>query len=546
MFGTLKPFREHLGAQAQQEQRRFYCGLCKTLGDEFGQWSRGFLSNDAVFMGILVDAFQVQTAPHDQCRCPLMPVQHRITAAPNSVPMRYAAAIQLLLGDQWLADRAMDGDRIPRAARAVIARPAAHAREILAQLHVSLDALEGFEQNQATCEVLGQTTPEQAAAPTANALGLIFETLSQLPGTCDTAKQPNAQQKLRTLGESLGRVIYVTDALEDLVKDYHCNDFNPCLTRETNTSTSPQQSETFAISPARVEEACTQLETDLVQLQLTFAALPWQRHRELLFNIVCSQLPRQAHAAIEHARAQATEANRRRLESLRNRSRLHKFAAAAMALLSTVWVVLIQTSIAWADRGKSKDKSEGKGKSKDKNTDGGGEKEGEVQTKDSRESGVHEAAHGEPGDKSSNIHESSHDDVDLTTLPTPDDIGESAAGSDKGLDFCFSECGTKLCKEGCAEMRQEANCPKFCDCCDCSDPNCCKNCMDGCVDGSCDCCGDICKDAGCCKTGSGNCCDGCCNGGSGDCCGQCCNNVSMGAGVCATDDNQCSSALDVL
>ena len=107
MFGTLKPRRCSLDEASQREHARFYCGLCKTLGSEFGQTLRVTLSNDAVFMALLADALLYKGAPQASYRCPMVPVSHRPAVAHDSPAMRYAGAVQILLGDQWLADRAM-------------------------------------------------------------------------------------------------------------------------------------------------------------------------------------------------------------------------------------------------------------------------------------------------------------------------------------------------------------------------------------------------------------------------------------------------------
>ena len=106
MFGTLKPHACRLGCDRAHEYQQFYCGLCKSLGDHFGTLTRALLNYDAVFLALVADGLVETAAATDRCRCPLLPVTFRPTVSPDSPAMRYAAAMQMLLSDQWLADRA--------------------------------------------------------------------------------------------------------------------------------------------------------------------------------------------------------------------------------------------------------------------------------------------------------------------------------------------------------------------------------------------------------------------------------------------------------
>ena len=122
MFGTLKPQACGNRLPVVQEYRQFYCGTCKSLGSQFGLPYRALLSHDAVFLGLLVDGLQDEAAAADRCVCPMVPVTTRATVSPDSVAMRYAAAMQMLLADQWLADRAIDGRALARVARPITTR----------------------------------------------------------------------------------------------------------------------------------------------------------------------------------------------------------------------------------------------------------------------------------------------------------------------------------------------------------------------------------------------------------------------------------------
>lgn len=187
MFGTLRLHTCQLGCGRRHDYASFYCGLCKSLGDHFGTLSRALLNYDAVFLALVADGLMEEPAAPDRCRCPMLPITFRPTVRPDSPAMRYAAAMQMLLADQWLADRSEDGGRAAAAARPLLSGKVDAARAILAELGVSLDDLTGFEREQARCEVPGVTGPRDAAAPTASALARVFERMAELPsrpGSC--------------------------------------------------------------------------------------------------------------------------------------------------------------------------------------------------------------------------------------------------------------------------------------------------------------------------------------------------------------------------
>ena len=264
-----------------------YCGLCKTLGSEFGQAWRVTLSYDAVFMAILADAVQDTGAVPASYRCPLVPVHHRPAVAHDSPAMRYAAAVQVLLGDQWLADRGADGRRLARLTRPLLRAPVARARSLLRDFGVDVGALEGVERWQQAVEA-GHPNPREAAMPTSSALGLVFAAVADLPGTMAAARTDAARRSLAALGATVGRVIYLTDALEDLPQDRRNGSFNPCLVGDV-------------VSPERLRNAREVLGSALERMSALVDMMPWRRHREVIANILCDRLASQSRRAMAAA-----------------------------------------------------------------------------------------------------------------------------------------------------------------------------------------------------------------------------------------------------
>ena len=332
MFGTLKPHTCRLGCERVQDYESFYCGLCKSLGDHFGQVTRALLSYDAVFLALVADGLLETPAEPDRCRCPILPVVFRPTVRPDSPAMRYAAAMQMLLADQWLADRAEGGTRTAKAARPWLSGNVIKARAILSDLGISLDDLDGFEHEQSRREIPGITGPRAAAEPTASALSRVFSRMAHLPGATEAARSPEGRAALASFGRHLGSAIYLIDALDDLAKDHASGDFNPCVSIR-------QRDRSMRVSWPRIELAWSLLHDDLAALDELSASLPLLRHRDLVRSVVAIEMRRLAReaGAKAHAYALAEESRRAR----RPRSWPVRIAAAVATGFVFLWMWIL-------------------------------------------------------------------------------------------------------------------------------------------------------------------------------------------------------------
>jgi len=322
VFGTLKPHRCSLEPATHDRYRSFYCGLCHALATHHGQLSRATLSRDAVFVALLADALAETPAAVDHRRCPLTMMRAKPVPAASGTPMRMAAHVQVLLADQWLADRAADGRLPARAMRSLAAPAADRARRDARRLGLPADRLEGFEDRQTDAELPGVSGPAEAAEPTAQALDVV---LGSLAGAA-----PAARGTLRRLGRAIGRVIYLTDALEDLRRDFLRGEFNPCLAhRRVHGRLMP--------SSTRVRAARRLLGRELAALPRLLGRLPLRRHRDLLHNILCDQLRGRALRAGRAAAQWTSRAGHEELLHWRARPRLLRAAVVLLTATLGVW-----------------------------------------------------------------------------------------------------------------------------------------------------------------------------------------------------------------
>ncbi|PRQ05645.1 DUF5685 family protein [Enhygromyxa salina] len=530
MFGTLRPARAALSCAGRSDWQHFYCGTCQSIGDQFGLGYRALLSHDAVFLGLLVDGLQLHAAAPDRTRCPMVPVVHRPTVSPDSVAMRYAGAVQLLLADQWLADRAIDGRGFARIARPLLDKPTARARETLAELGSDLGDLIGVEHRQAATERVGMTDPEQAAEPTAAALELVFERIVALPGSvaeCTAEPAPRSaalvrcdldpRRLLAKLGRGVGTMIYLIDALEDLEQDQRAGDFNPCLVHDYRGR--PQ------LDRARIRDAARGLERARTDVAAALNALPLRRHKPVLVNILVTQLGARAQLAAAGAERMLSEAGQRRqlLDRATAASGFVRFAQAIVGLLiatfTTTWSRLVLAATT------------------------GGTDTGDTGTDTGTDTGDTETETGDPPDLPSEFGDIPPDLPDATTGPESAGeaggagcscLGELIQSLCGGFGDACSGCGDSLgscgrCFEGCTGLCSGCgqDCGQTCSslgagCGQCNEG--CDGCGNGCGN-TCSSCGGACSGCGDC----GNACNGCGNCGNG-CSG--CGNCGGGCGNC--------------
>jgi hypothetical protein len=515
MFGTLRPLGCTLADPQQQVYQRFYCGLCKTMGDQHGQLSRGMTGHDAIFLAVLADALLDAEASGSRCRCPLLPVVHRETIDETSPPMRFAAAMQVLLADQFLADRAMDGRRGYRALRRLLSGAVADARNDLRAHRIDLDALDGFEQEQARQEALAGCDLEGAAAPTARALAVVFEQIVHLPGASARLRSSASRRALAALGSAIGRVIYWTDALEDLRADYLSGSFNPCLSFEGTT---------LVIDPERVTSCVARLTEQCERIEQTLRELPLRRHQGLLSNILVEQLAGRARRAtrIGASAARSREALRRR-RAARWRGQLQE---RWLAVAAALWVWLGWAQSAFAQRlPRALPSAPRVGPDAgDDCPDGGlwpdGGLDGGLPERCRKpDAGVIDGGAG---------HAQGTLDAGL-----PDASALDAGQPRGGGPLLEDPCGLRACGRGL--------CGDLVDAC-CKNPldgvldGCCRS-FGGCLDGCLHSCGKGCCDSGCKGCSPDACCKGCCDSTGKDCgkaCGPdaCCKDCCKGGGGC--------------
>ncbi len=216
MFGYVTADLSRLSDEQLQRYRGCYCGLCRSIGSQYGTLRRIVLNYDLTFLALLLSSLYEPEETACQGPCGLHPMKKRPswrTAAAD-----YAAAMNVALAyekcrDDWADDRRLSALLLSSALEAAVGQiREAYPRQWQA-MSQCMDALSRLEAE--NCQ-----EPDLCA----NAFGALMEELF-------VWKADRWEPQLRQLGRSLGRFIYLMDAILDLPRDLEKRRYNPFQSR---------------------------------------------------------------------------------------------------------------------------------------------------------------------------------------------------------------------------------------------------------------------------------------------------------------------------
>lgn len=275
MFGYVTPLKGELKVKDFNRFKCYYCGLCCHIKKQFGNIPRMSLNYDMTFLGLLLDGLNPDEIEVSQHRCILHPNEKKIVVS-NNKAVSYAAYINIALFYYKLVDDVQDDKSIKSKIFVSILRPYRRKfpESILntdKEIKKYLNELFILENNKSF-----------------NSLDEVCDPFSKLVGSVlknYPYKLTNDSDKLRdtlfTLGYSIGKWIYLIDALDDL-KDDMCNKkFNPInfLYNKDNMV----YEEFIELIKPRIEFTILNcgysIRENLIQLDL-------KRNKDILYNIV--------------------------------------------------------------------------------------------------------------------------------------------------------------------------------------------------------------------------------------------------------------------
>lgn len=269
MFGYVLALEDQLTPEEWRRYRGAYCGLCRTLGMQFGQSARMTLTYDMTFLVLLLSSLYEPEEYQDKGRCLPHPLKSREYWY-NEVT-RYAAAMNMVLAyekqqDDWRDDKnplALAASRLMKQA----------AERVEADYPRQCDAIRAELSNLTFFEWSYDEDPDAAANCFGRLMAQIF-----------CWKEDRWSPLLGQMGLALGRFIYLMDAWEDVEADIKKDRYNPLKNQANRPDFDEWMGETLMVILGDCTQAMEQLPLvqDVEILRKILYAGVWNRYARKL------------------------------------------------------------------------------------------------------------------------------------------------------------------------------------------------------------------------------------------------------------------------
>lgn len=275
MFGYVRAFKPYMRICEFDTYKAVYCGLCKTMGREFGLASRFTLSYDFAFLALMNMSLNSVKITAERQRC----IAHPLKRSPCATCMSgldypaYAAVILVYhkLRDD-LGDRGLKGKFTAAVTLPFFKKPYKKAKIKYAALANTIEEMMSLQKK---TESEKSASLDLACEPTAKMMEAIAAEISD-----DDEKKV----LLKRFGYLLGRYIYLCDALDDVKDDLRKGGYNPLIL------TAKISEEKKELSENEYKKICEitadSINFTLGELAEAYVKLDIQSYKPILDNII--------------------------------------------------------------------------------------------------------------------------------------------------------------------------------------------------------------------------------------------------------------------
>ncbi|MBU5454939.1 DUF5685 family protein [Caproiciproducens sp. MSJ-32] len=223
MFGYVTPLKSELKIKDYVKFRSYYCGLCMSFKKNIGNLPRLTLNYDMAFLAVLLDSISEKEASIEIKRCLPHPLEKKPIIVNNDA-IDYAAAMNLSLYYFKVKDDIQDDNKLKSKLLEKVLYPYEKKlnkslRKISSIIEKNLNELANFEKNKNFSNI------DEISHPFSNIVGNILKEYPY-PLIDDSEILRN---NLYNLGYTLGKWIYLIDAVDDLKEDIENKKFNPII-----------------------------------------------------------------------------------------------------------------------------------------------------------------------------------------------------------------------------------------------------------------------------------------------------------------------------
>ena len=259
MFGYVNVNWKELSDAQKTRFGSVYCGVCRRIREQSGQFSRLGLRYDIAFLSLLLMSLYEPEEESGPNACALHPISKRPWVDNEFV--RYGADMNVALAYYKCLDDWQDDGKL--SAKLMADQFGKHMAPIRARYPRQCDAIAACITELTELEKANCPNPDEPAGCFGRLMAELF-----------VYEEDFWAPTLRQLGFQLGRFIYLLDAAVDFPRDQKKNKYNPYLAMGMNAPDWPRWDNYLVLTMARCTEA--------------FERLPLVQDKDILDNILYS------------------------------------------------------------------------------------------------------------------------------------------------------------------------------------------------------------------------------------------------------------------
>ncbi|NNU74768.1 DUF5685 family protein [Clostridium estertheticum] len=221
MFGYVTPCKMEMKIKDYEIFKAYYCGLCNSIKNDFGNLPRLTLNFDMTFLAVLLDSLSESKYNFVKFKCLIHPLKKRLMIN-NNKALDYAAFCNVTLAYYKLMDDVQDNKTMKSKIYSIFLKtylPKAELSytDVIEYTKDKLLLLNTLEANHNDIGIDEQLSIDELSHVFADLTGFIISFYY---------KESSFKDDLYWLGYNLGKWIYIIDAYDDLEKDIKSNSFN--------------------------------------------------------------------------------------------------------------------------------------------------------------------------------------------------------------------------------------------------------------------------------------------------------------------------------
>ncbi|MBO5224270.1 MAG: hypothetical protein J6C23_07155 [Clostridia bacterium] len=214
MFGYVVVDKEKLTPQENALYRAFYCGVCKTVKQEYGNLTRACTGYDITFLSILSHDCLNYPVQLTNENCIANPFQKKLIVKDNPL-MRKVSAIAVLLVYYKLQDDVLDGKKSRKILSTLFSKQVQKAQTIFPEADKIISS---YYEKLREMEEQNEKVVDKVSDCFGSMLKEIFELVI-----------PSCDANVYSLAYNVGKYIYLIDAVDDIDDDARSGNYNPFI-----------------------------------------------------------------------------------------------------------------------------------------------------------------------------------------------------------------------------------------------------------------------------------------------------------------------------